>query len=131
MTDDRIKIKSVNKLKKYINWCLSRDLKQRKQNKLVDYHHILPKSIFKEYKDLRKNPFNGTYLEVRDHYKAHYYLALAIDNREAVMAWYRMHNTLVSLGFGDDLEKDAKIYELLRKRYYESSEKIKEAGKEW
>ena len=38
-------------------------------------HHILPKSIFPEFKDLRDNPWNGVRLSFRHHFVAHMFLA--------------------------------------------------------
>lgn len=41
----------------------------------TELHHILPKSIFKEFKNLSKNKWNGVHLSFYDHCLAHYYLA--------------------------------------------------------
>lgn len=38
-------------------------------------HHILPKSLFPEFKDLRDNPWNGVRLSFRHHFVAHIFLS--------------------------------------------------------
>lgn len=42
-----------------------------------ELHHILPKSLFPEYENLKEHPFNGVVLSVRMHVLAHYYFSLA------------------------------------------------------
>jgi len=43
-----------------------------------EIHHILPKSLFPEYSNLKKHPWNGIKIPYRSHYLAHYMLAKAL-----------------------------------------------------
>jgi hypothetical protein len=44
----------------------------------TEKHHILPKSLFIEYVDLRSNPWNCSVLTARQHFIAHWILARAL-----------------------------------------------------
>lgn len=54
-------------------------------------HHILPKSIFPEYKDLKYNPWNGILLTAKEHFICHaliwkHYKKLELKKQELQMA---------------------------------------------
>jgi len=60
----------------------------------------LPKanSCFPQYKNLKENPWNGTYLLYSDHYYAHWLLTEAIDDYGQLSAFCAMHNKDMKLG---------------------------------
>lgn len=86
-----IKIKSQQKLEEYIDYCMVNNQKEHTKSKTAQ-HHILPKSLFKDFKDLKYNTWNGTFLKHSKHYKAHFLLTEAIDNRSMLSAFTAMHN---------------------------------------
>ena len=53
-------------------------------------HHILPKSLFKEYKNLNLNPWNSASMSGMNHFFAHYLLAKAIKSRSTRFAFNLM-----------------------------------------
>lgn len=55
-----------------------------------EIHHILPRSLFPEFSDLGKFPFNGVNLLYSDHVKAHYLLTKVIDNDQMIFAFNMM-----------------------------------------
>ena len=57
----------------YCNIVKTASNKNRKKNKIIYYenHHILPKSIFTEYKNLSGNKWNSVLLTPREHYICH------------------------------------------------------------
>lgn len=55
-----------------------------------EVHHILPRSLFPEYSDLRIFPFNGVNLLYSDHVKAHYLLTRVVENDQIVFAFNMM-----------------------------------------
>lgn len=64
------------------------EIKETKEEGEV--HHILPKSLFPEFSDLGKFPFNGVNLLYSDHVKAHYLLTRVIDNDQMIFAFNMM-----------------------------------------
>lgn len=55
-------------------------------------HHILPKSLFPQYKDLRKFPWNKAKLSHPDHVLAHWWLHQALQRSETGYSLHRMKN---------------------------------------
>lgn len=51
-------------------------------NKDIEIHHILPKAIFKEYKNLKKHTENAIKLTYREHYLAHFMLHKAFGSSQ-------------------------------------------------
>ena len=100
--DSNIKIISQEKLIKYIEYCLYKNKNKRIKNKdgynKTSYHHILPKSLFGMYKNLKQNSWNGTYLLYSDHYYAHWLLTEAIEDYGQLEAFCKMHNCDMKLG---------------------------------
>ena len=104
-----------DKLEEYIDLCIDNNLHKKIKNK-VDYHHILPKSLFRQYSNLNENLWNGSYLSYEFHYKAHSLLSVSIDSFPTNFAFqknvrknykirYRYTNTKV---FSDDKRKNCK-----------------------
>ena len=73
-----------------IYFCTSNNLKAKQIGTAL--HHILPAKIYDNYKDLRKNRWNGTYLTYENHYIAHAILAEAINHPSIIGAWWGMNN---------------------------------------
>jgi len=82
---EKLNIKNIHYLKKYINICL-----KYKDVKLVNthIHHILPSSLFPEFKNLSIHTFNSFILPVRVHLIAHYMLAKALGGN----MWFAYNN---------------------------------------
>jgi len=85
---DGVYIKNEVILKEYINFCITNNDKDIEG----ENHHILPQSIFPEYKDFRIYKDNKTRLSYSNHLKAHYLLILAIENDEMFYAFNMMNN---------------------------------------
>lgn len=84
------------------------DLNPVDENALIEYmkicyeaseentedHHILPKSLFPEYRSFKSHPWNKAKIKVSSHIRAHGYFAKAFPNRyrEAVYPYYSMVN---------------------------------------
>lgn len=66
-----------------------------KMDGLTEAHHILPKSIFPEFSNLRKNPWNKINLSFYKHLEAHYYLCCS--------GHYKMVNTFKLMSNIDNL----------------------------
>lgn len=77
-------------LGQYIYFCISNNLKTKQTG--TSLHHILPAKIYDNYKDLRKNKWNGTHLTYKNHYIAHAILAEAINHPSIIGAWWGMNN---------------------------------------
>jgi len=140
-----IKIVSQEKLEQYIEYCIYNDQKHRIKGKTA-YHHILPKSLFGDYKNLKENPWNGTHLVYSDHYYAHWLLTEAIDDYDMLYAFVKMHKQDIGNGriikedlipadeFALIVEKQTKEHIiLLTKEFIDKDGKVtsiaKEAGK--
>ena len=88
--NSNIKIKSEERLKEYITFCISKNIGEHIVFK-TSHHHILPKKLFKQYKDLKENTWNGTYLLHKDHYYAHWLMTEAINDYSQLFAFTGMH----------------------------------------
>ena len=66
---------SARWIKRYINFILHFEYKKGHK------HHILPKSIFPEFSNLKMYPWNCKILSPRAHYIAHYILSKAYGNK--------------------------------------------------
>ncbi len=76
-----IRIKNQEKLKSYIIFCEANS-QPNKIPHLNSLHHILPKSLFSEYSNLKRFKWNGCYLSHSNHLRAHIILYEAISNKE-------------------------------------------------
>lgn len=93
---EKQKILSEKWLKRYLNFI---------QKFNYDYghkHHILPQSLYPEYKDLRVHTFNCKVLSFRAHYIAHYMLARALGGN-MLYAFNRMNNSKEKIKFNSKL----------------------------
>lgn len=102
------KIKSLEKLNQYIDYCILNNQNEKVINKngysKTSHHHILPKAIFKDYTNLNRNPWNGVYLLYKDHYYAHWLLTEAIDNYSQMEAFCKMHICDIKLGRIEEID---------------------------
>lgn len=85
-------IRSQEKLEQYIQFCIYNNQQKRIKGKTA-HHHILPKSIFNKFSDLKNNTWNGTHLLYSDHYYAHWLLTQALDSYAMLEAFCKMHNS--------------------------------------
>ena len=88
--DSKLEIINEELLEQYIYFCTSNNLKTKQTGTAL--HHILPAKIYDNYKDLRKNRWNGTHLTYENHYIAHAILAEAINHPSIIGAWWGMNN---------------------------------------
>lgn len=77
-------------IERYVDFCISNNIKKPVNN--TEIHHILPSSIWPEFKDLKKYSWNSTRLTYENHYMAHSLLASATDNKSAIYAWWKMNS---------------------------------------
>lgn len=93
------------------------------KDKYFEIHHILPKSIWKNYSNLRLYKFNSVKLSVHDHIKAHLYFSLCTNS-----CW----NAIPSISFLDangsrkiisdeEIKMKALAMEVYRKNYIGSN----------
>jgi len=140
--NSNVKIISIDRLKEYIHFCLDKDQGYRVKNSegysLISYHHILPRALFEQYKNLKENPWNGTYLLYADHYYVHWLLTEAINDYGQLSAFCAMHNRDLKSGRInesdliplDEFQKKMKLRnEKISKWYKENPYKVKEAKK--
>jgi len=101
-----------DKLTFYIDFCLNNHnpALQEKEN-----HHILPKSMFPEFKKLSLNPWNKSTLSIKNHIKAHFYLTEAISHHTQIFAFNQMRRGLTKINNQEDLEELSILYESKRK----------------
>jgi len=71
-------------------------------------HHILPKSLYPEFENLKVNPWNNATLDYKAHYLAHYMLAKALGGN-MWYAWNRMNNSKEIYSLNSKLYEVAKI----------------------
>ena len=90
-----LKVINEETLIKYVDFCFNKNLgtvyKENNYSK-SSLHHILPKSLFPEYSNLKENIWNGSHLLYADHYYAHWLLTEAIDDYSQSHAFLAMHN---------------------------------------
>jgi hypothetical protein len=111
-------IKNKEKLVEYVDFCINKNLKSHTKRK-TERHHILLRSIFEEYSDLRKNCWNATYLTYEDHYIAHSILAEAVNHNSIIFAWWNMHSLNINkIDLGEDI-LESERYSELRKLHYD------------
>lgn len=125
--DSNIKIKNLDVLHSYIDYCLDNNQQKIIKSK-SSYHHILPKALFEQYSILKDNPWNGSHLLYSDHYYAHWLLTEAIDDYGQLHAFCSMHNMDFRLGRID--EDDLIPKEEFQLKMEERSESQIERGKQ-
>lgn len=78
-----------NLLRMYVDFCLDNATNVIENSQV---HHILPRSLFPTYSNLKLHDWNGVRLTNEHHYIAHYILHMCIDNYSLAAAWYLMNN---------------------------------------
>ena len=87
-------------------------------------HHILPASLFPEFKSLKKNKWNNAKLTYRQHYIIHWILWKAFPNNLSMFkAFWGMTNK-------DKQKIDSKTYSILRERHVQWNKDTKTGNKE-
>jgi len=89
---------------------LSQSIKNETHN-----HHILPVSLFPEFKSFIKNPFNKAILNHRSHLIAHYMLAKALGDK----MWFaynnmNAHNVQLSTKLYESAQKEVGVAQSMR-----------------
>lgn len=109
-----------NKYTKWYDYIIKNALQEnRKKYKgiLYEKHHILPKSIFPEYKNLRNNPWNKVLLTSREHFICHWLLTKICKNKRHKK---QMQHALHKMSFGTKRTLPSRYYEIARKHQSES-----------
>lgn len=85
---------SEHYLQRYLRF-MNSILKSRPNRKTkfeTELHHILPKSLFPEYSNLKKNSWNKIHLTYREHFIAHWLLYKSIKHPKTTFAFWAMHH---------------------------------------
>lgn len=83
-----------------------------------ELHHILPKSIFPEYKKLSQHKWNGVYLTPREHFICHWMLTnMTSSTNKAKMVYALNKMLLVENQYQTRYKPSSRIYKLLRESY--------------
>ena len=101
--------RSINMVNRYISFI---EYKKLNTPAVYEVHHILPQSIFPEYKLFSNSPWNAVKLSLRCHYIAHIMLHY-IFGEKMTYALYRM--------LSKD-KRDSRLYEHIRLTYLNSEE---------
>lgn len=107
--------------------------KLKKDN--IDYiyyenHHILPKSIFPEYKNLKDNPWNGVLLTYREHILCHYLIYKHYKKLELKVEYSKMsYSLLYMLKLKNIKYFKSRLYENMKINLKHSEETKKKIGK--
>ncbi len=101
---------------KYTAWYFSiiTNARVRTTSDNTEYHHILPKSIWPKYANLRKYPLNGVNLTYREHFICHWLLTKMTKHKKK--AWAAMRFLMKN----GKHKRNSRTYELLKKRYVEN-----------
>ena len=86
-----------------------------RQRTKFERHHILPKSIFPEYKSFIKFEWNSAYLTLKEHYITHLMLYYIFKGK---MTFALMH---MCKGYKDNVGR-SRLYEQCRAEYFNSDE---------
>lgn len=97
------KTKDHRYLKRYIAFMEACSTQSINKSQYSEKHHILPKSLYPEYK---KNPKNIVLLTGKQHYIAHWMLAKALDSSEMWFAFNQMRR----------IAKNGILYEYAREK---------------
>jgi hypothetical protein len=81
-------VKNKRWFKRYLNFIEIFKLKEHYNSKKHHRHHILPSSLFPEYKNLKENIWNEAILNHRAHLIAHFMLAKSLGGN----MWYAYNN---------------------------------------
>ena len=95
-----------NYREEYIN--LLKNAKDNPPKDNFEYHHILPKSMFPNWKFKETNLIK---LSLEDHYKAHFLLYKIYNNKEMTSAFYFMLSNT-------DKQYNPKLYKEVKERHY-------------
>ena len=75
--------------------------KNHKDYIYYENHHILPKSIFKEYKNLKDNPWNGVLLTAKEHFICHILIYKHYKKSDMKKQEWQMFNAINKMMFSN------------------------------
>lgn len=84
---------SIHYLKRYVKYIVACKAKNVNltEDEYYEYHHIIPKALNPEFKNLKANPWNKAILTARQHGTAHWILARALGGS----MWYALNMMFV------------------------------------
>lgn len=85
-------------------------------------HHILPKSLFPEYKKLKNNSWNCVKLPYMEHLESHRLLSIFIECYKLKFAYYSMINKFKNV-YGNISDEEYKKARLYNKEHYTVKDK--------
>lgn len=106
-----------NMIKRYLNFIRSR--KSLVQS-IIERHHILPKSIFPEYRDLSVYSWNSSKLTLREHFIAHLMLHFIFGGKMTYALYHMIPQSIKKYSyeeFSDELAFKSRWYEYVRMEY--------------
>lgn len=102
---------------KYTKWYFNIIYKaaDRKVKSKTENHHILPKALYPEYKDLRKNKWNGVQLTHKEHFICHLLLTKMVEKDQKHNMIYAL-NAMMNLR-GEVRYTNSYLYEKAREKF--------------
>lgn len=114
---------SINHNKHYVSRYIKYITKYSNSNsnssEVIEKHHILPKSLFPEYENLRKNSWNMAKLTPRQHFIAHKILCKVYPETTIIYAYWRMVHCNKY-----EFKITSKHYDRLKKDFLENQKSI-------
>lgn len=115
---------------KFISSCKSKNMDIN--GVYLEAHHICPKSLFPEYKSLKKNLWNKVLLTPRQHFIAHLILSKALPNKSTRSSIYFMSHIK---RYESNMKANSKLYSEIRldnyskKKSKQTKQKLSAAAK--
>lgn len=116
----------IKAISSYVDFVMSRRVKDIDNDTYIERHHILPRSIFPEFED---DDWNIVPLKPEDHFISHKMLAKSTEHPTAICAFWAMANQ-VRRGAGRGKVSEKKIYEVTAEDYSLSREMWLESMKD-
>lgn len=125
--------RNIHNIERYVKFIFS--CIEKNKNLSIDLysenHHILPKSLYPEYKNFKENSWNKVTLTPRQHFIAHWLLARSLDGT----MWYGLLRMKTSSKFHHrNIRFTSRVYEELRNNLTcsnETKQKISKARTEF
>lgn len=106
----------IDRYLKFIAWCASTNIISMPL--VTEKHHICPRSLFPEYKNIRKHPWNIIHLSLRQHFVAHYILHKAYGGKMTYAA-FCMSSGLISPRSKNKINEDCSRHTIPSRLYEE------------
>jgi hypothetical protein len=96
---------------KYTRWYLELINKRKERNlEICERHHILPKSVFPQFANLGKFPWNGIDLTPKEHFVCHILLTKMFNDETSIMKMnWALHRMAYSSIFNSRLYHNSRI----------------------